>query len=64
MKRIREWLDDSAERRWDAQIEEDERAGRLDLLVEHALEEHRAGRSRPLDPSAYQSDSGATLTSA
>ena len=45
---IREWLNDRAEAEWDAQIEQDERAGRLDALAERALAEHRAGRTRPI----------------
>jgi hypothetical protein len=46
--RIRAWLDERAEAEWDAQIEQDERAGKLDALAERALAEHRAGRTRPL----------------
>jgi hypothetical protein len=46
--RIRAWLADYAERLWDEQIERDERAGRLDALIDRALTEHRAGRTRPL----------------
>jgi hypothetical protein len=46
--RVRAWLAEYAERVWDEQIERDERAGRLDALIDHALEEHRAGRTRPL----------------
>ena len=46
--RVRDWLADYAERLWDEQIKQDERAGRLDILIDRALEEHRAGRSRPL----------------
>jgi hypothetical protein len=45
---IRAWLNERAEAEWDAQIEQDERAGRLDALAEQALAEHRAGRTRPL----------------
>jgi hypothetical protein len=45
---IRAWLDERAEAEWDAQIERDERAGKLDTLAERALAEHRAGRTRPL----------------
>ena len=45
---IREWLNERAEAEWDAQIQEDERAGRLNALAERALAEHRAGRTRPL----------------
>lgn len=39
---IRAWLDERAEAQWDAQIEQDERAGKLDALAERALAEHRA----------------------
>lgn len=35
--RVREWLDERAEAEWDAQIEQDERAGKLDALAERAL---------------------------
>lgn len=45
---IRVWLTERAEAAWDAQIESDERAGKFDAHGERALEEHRAGRSRPL----------------
>ena len=43
-----DWLAEHGEREWDEQIERDERAGRLDVLINRALEEHRAGRTRPL----------------
>lgn len=46
--RLRAWLAEFAERRWDEQIERDANAGRLDALIDKALEEHRAGRTRPL----------------
>ena len=46
--RVRAWLAEYAERLWDEQIERDERDGRLDVLIDRALEEHRAGRTRPL----------------
>lgn len=46
--RIRNWLEERDQNAWDEQIEEDERAGRLDALAERALAEHRAGRTRPL----------------
>lgn len=45
---IREWLNEWDEAEWDAQIERDERAGRLDALADRALAEYRAGRTRPL----------------
>jgi hypothetical protein len=46
--RVRAWLLEYAEVLWDEQIERDEREGRLDALIDRALEEHRAGRTRPL----------------
>ncbi len=46
--RIRAWLAEQAEAEWDAQIEADARAGRLDALAERALAEHNARRTRPL----------------
>ena len=46
--RVRAWLDEQSEAAWDNQIEQDERAGRLKVLAERALAEHRAGRTRPL----------------
>ena len=48
LARIQAWLVEYAERQWDEQIERDERAGRLDALIDRALDEHRAGRTRPL----------------
>lgn len=48
ISRIRSWLDERAQNEWDSQIEDDERAGRLDGLADLALAEHRAGRTRPL----------------
>jgi len=33
---------------WDAQIEADVRAGKLDAFADEALKEHRTGRSSPL----------------
>ena len=46
--RIRDWLNEQAEAAWDAQIERDERTGRLDALADRALAQHRAGQTRPL----------------
>jgi hypothetical protein len=45
---IRAWLNERADVEWDAQIEQDEAVGRLNSLAERALDEHRAGRTRPL----------------
>lgn len=43
-----EWFAELQAERWERQIEEDARAGRLDKLAEEALARHRAGRTRPL----------------
>ena len=48
LAQLRAWLAEYDERQWDEQIALDERAGRLDVLAERALVEHRAGRTRPL----------------
>ncbi len=45
---VRAWLRDRDEAEWDAQIEQDERSGRLDALADRALAEYRAGRTRRL----------------
>ena len=45
---IRTWLNERVEGEWDAEIEDDERSGRLDAMAEKALAEHRAGQTRPL----------------
>jgi hypothetical protein len=45
---IRAWLNERAEGEWDAQMEQDEREGRLNALAERALAEHKAGKTRPL----------------
>ncbi|HUG91267.1 MAG TPA: hypothetical protein VML55_10560 [Planctomycetaceae bacterium] len=42
---IRARLNERFEAEWDAQIEQDERAGRLDALADRASAEHRAGRT-------------------
>jgi hypothetical protein len=48
VEQLRAWLNERAEAEWDAQIERDAREGKLDALADRALEEHRAGRTRPL----------------
>jgi hypothetical protein len=45
---LRNWLIEYDHGRWDRQIEVDSAAGRLDSLVEEAVAEHRAGKTRPL----------------
>ena len=56
--RVRAWLAEYAERLWDEQIERDERDGRLDALIDKALEEHRAGGTRPLSITTPRPTSG------
>ena len=46
--RVQEWLADYTERQWDEQIERDEKSGRLDSMINRALAEHEAGRTKPL----------------
>ncbi|WP_315707357.1 MULTISPECIES: hypothetical protein [unclassified Bradyrhizobium] len=46
--RFRAWFEAFEARNFDARIERDARAGRLDALAADALAEHRAGRSRDL----------------
>lgn len=48
LARFRRWFAEYDAAVWDAQIEADARAGRLDALGEKALADHRAGRTRPL----------------
>lgn len=45
---FRAWFIDYENSRWDRQIEADAVAGKLDPLIEEALAEHRAGKTRPL----------------
>jgi ketopantoate reductase len=48
LARFRAWFEAFDAAQFDAAIERDVRAGRLDKLAEEALAEHRAGRSREL----------------
>ena len=43
-----DWLQDYHQRLWDAQIEQDLEAGRLDQVLAEVDEEYEAGLSRPL----------------
>ena len=49
-KQIREWLNERAEALWDAQIEEDERSGRLDALADRAIRPLRSPVATACDP--------------
>ena len=44
LTQVRAWLDELEADAWDAQIEADSLAGRLDHLIANALEEETAGR--------------------
>lgn len=45
---FRRWFYEFDAKVWDAELEADARAGRLDEVAEAALAEYRAGRTRPL----------------
>lgn len=45
---FRQWYAEFDATAWDAEIESDVHAGKLDELAEKALKEHHAGRSSPL----------------
>lgn len=45
--RLNAWIDDLQERLFDEAIESDAKAGKLDVLAEKALADHKAGRTRP-----------------
>lgn len=48
LARLRAWFDEFDERLFDAKIERDAKAGKLDELAAQALADHKAGRSREL----------------
>ena len=48
LARFRHWFAEFDGRRWDEQIEEDVRSGRLDSLANQALQHLCAGRCKPL----------------
>jgi hypothetical protein len=48
LARFRAWFEAFDSDRFDAAVESDVRAGKLDSFAEEALAEHRAGRSRDL----------------
>ena len=45
---LRDWFQVHMGDAWDRQIEVDAKAGKLDSLAKAALEEHKAGSTRPL----------------
>jgi len=48
LRKFRAWFAEFDARAWDAQIEADSEAGRLDALISEAQAEHRTGKTRPL----------------
>lgn len=44
---LRDWLVERDWQGWDAQIESDVHAGKLDRLVSESLDDYQAGRARP-----------------
>ena len=48
-RRLADWLEEMQADAWDAQIEEDIKAGRLDHLIAQAEVDIAAGRTKPLD---------------
>jgi len=48
-RQLARWLEEALEDAWDAQIEEDIKAGRLNDLVAQAEADIAAGRVKPLD---------------
>jgi hypothetical protein len=45
---LRNWFIEYDHSRWDRQIATDSEAGKLDFLIDEALAEHRAGKTKPL----------------
>ncbi len=54
-RKVADWLQHYLDEKWDKQIDGDIAAGRLDKLADKALEEHHAGRVKPLDEVIDQS---------
>jgi hypothetical protein len=48
LKKLRAWFVDFDAQAWDRQIETDSAARKLDHLIEESMDEHKAGKSRPL----------------
>ena len=48
LARLRRWFLKYDAEIWDAKIEQDVRAGKLDAFAREALREHRAGRTKVL----------------
>jgi len=46
--KLRDWFIEFEQSRWEKQIEADSNAGKLDFLIDAALAEHQAGKTRSL----------------
>lgn len=46
--KLRDWLIEFDQARWDKKLEADSNAGKLDFLINAALDEHQAGLTRDL----------------
>jgi hypothetical protein len=45
---LRQWFSDRDSKKWDEEIENDSRSGKLDILIEKALNEKRQGKLKDL----------------
>jgi hypothetical protein len=46
--KLREWFIEFDQARWDKQIETDSNAGKLDFLINTALDEYQSGKTKDL----------------
>lgn len=46
--KLRDWINEFDQARWDKKLETDSNAGKLDFLINSALAEHEAGKTRDL----------------
>lgn len=46
--KLRDWINEFDQIRWDKKLEADSNAGKLDFLINTALAEHEAGKTRDL----------------
>ncbi len=46
--KLRDWFIEFEQSRWEKQIEADSNAGKIDFLIDAALAEHQAGKTRNL----------------
>lgn len=46
--KLRDWLIEFDQTRWDKKLEADSNAGKLDFLINEALAEHQAGKTKDL----------------